>query len=249
MTGSEPVGVSSGLILSADAVGFVPLVESLSPQEAGRVLSSLQQDFYDQALVAGGHVVDIIADALLVHWPGEELAVSQHVVTAIGLAHKLAGEQSLPMRVGLHAGEYLICDRPGMHDCYQLVGDPVNTAHRLQTLNKLLGTSVLCSESVVRHVEDYPVRSLGEYRLKGKHRPLRVFEVMDDREDQHQLSRAFGRALASLEAGDHVSGRAGLQAVLADFPHDGPSHFLLEQVGRLDSTLPGFPLDLGRSEI
>jgi adenylate cyclase len=59
---------------------------------------------------------------------------------------------------------------------YRALGDPVNTAARLESVNKHLGTRMCVSEAIMVDCPDVPVRPVGQLVLKGKSRALKVFE-------------------------------------------------------------------------
>jgi hypothetical protein len=65
---------------------------------------------------------------------------------------------------------------------YTAIGDPVNTAARLDALNKELGTHLLISESTYYHIQGlFEARPLGPQQLKGRDEPIGVFEVQGRR--------------------------------------------------------------------
>jgi len=67
------------------------------------------------------------------------------------------------------------------------MGDPVNLASRLESLCKVYGVWILCSEATVRSVTRYDglrntdgfvMRELDLVQVKGKSQPTRIYEVM-----------------------------------------------------------------------
>jgi adenylate cyclase len=135
----------------------------------------------------------------------------------------------LPIRMGLHYGDLRI-GYVGTSDRGEIraVGDTVNTAARLEALNKLLGSHILVSEQVLEGLAVDRVRPLGEFLLAGKSRPVAVAELVPEPEGQSgldELHDRFREALA-LFAGERWSEayaaftRLGLQ-----FPDDGPTRF------------------------
>ena len=83
-------------------------------------------------------------------------------------------------RIGIHTGEVIVGNFGGktIFD-YRALGDPVNTASRLEGANKHLGTLICVSEATLSGCPDIPVRPIGRLLLKGKLIPLLVFEVID----------------------------------------------------------------------
>lgn len=59
---------------------------------------------------------------------------------------------------------------------YRALGDPVNTAARLESVNKHLGTWICVSEVVYQGYSNMVARPIGRLVLKGKKQPLMVYE-------------------------------------------------------------------------
>ena len=64
------------------------------------------------------------------------------------------------------------------HYEYRAVGDIVNTATRLEGLNKHLGTRLLVGAEVLQGLEGLTSRELGSFLLAGKSRPVVVHELV-----------------------------------------------------------------------
>jgi FAD/FMN-containing dehydrogenase len=64
---------------------------------------------------------------------------------------------------------------------YSAIGDPVNLSARLEPANKTYGTLVMTSEFTVEAAtaEDFRLRELDLIAVKGKSKPVRVYEVLE----------------------------------------------------------------------
>ncbi len=83
-------------------------------------------------------------------------------------------------RVGVHTGAASIGNfgSSRRHE-FTALGDAVNTAARLEGLNKYFGTRVCVSAAAAQHCPDQPFRPLGRVVLKGKTEAIEVFEPLD----------------------------------------------------------------------
>ncbi|MDO8274962.1 MAG: adenylate/guanylate cyclase domain-containing protein, partial [Serpentinimonas sp.] len=82
-------------------------------------------------------------------------------------------------RLGVHSGEVIVGNFGGktIFD-YRALGDPVNTAARLESANKHLGTRICVSGHTLADCGDLPARPIGRLLLKGKSQDLAVFEPL-----------------------------------------------------------------------
>jgi adenylate cyclase len=61
---------------------------------------------------------------------------------------------------------------------YTVIGDAVNLGARLESLNKDYGTSIIVSEATRALLKGrYDIRGLGDVVVKGKTRPVAIYEV------------------------------------------------------------------------
>lgn len=128
-------------------------------------------------------------------------------------------------RIGVHSGEVIVGNFGGktLFD-YRALGDPVNTAARLESVNKHLGTRLCVSQAVLDGCAAIATRSVARLVLKGKTQPLQVFTP------QAALNPAdcaptqdYEAAMQLLRTGcapDADRARVQLEALLASHPHD-----------------------------
>jgi adenylate cyclase len=110
---------------------------------------------------------------------------------------------------------------------FTVMGDAVNTASRLEGLTKEFHTDLAISESVYELLgDDFLVRRLGLIVLKGKTKPIVVYEVLAEKNDLGQSKLPPEFVARYEEAFDHflarrfVDAEAGFLACHQEYPDD-----------------------------
>ncbi len=136
-------------------------------------------------------------------------------------------------RIGLNHGELSAgnfgSDERGM---YRVTGDTVNTAARIEGLNKKLGTEVLASGSVLRDLDGLHARFVGEFVMKGKTQKIDIYELRSENDsctdEQAEMLMEFGKAMRVFRAEDWKGARAMFKGVAETYA-DGPSRYYEEK--------------------
>jgi guanylate cyclase len=162
-------------ILFADLVGSTPLSERLSPDELVRFLNEIFTPFDDLADRLGLEKIKIIGDAYMVVG-GLPTPRPDHaeVVADMALAmreelrkHPLDGFGPLQMRYGIHTGTVVAGVIGKRKFSYDLYGDAVNTASRMESQG--IPDEIQVSEEVYLELrDDYVLEPRGPVDIKGK---------------------------------------------------------------------------------
>jgi adenylate cyclase len=106
-------------------------------------------------------------------------------------------------RIGVHAGPAIVGNfGGGRFFDYTAYGDTINTAARLESVNKQLGTRICVSQSIAQRIRDFKGRPVGDLVLRGKSGPLRAFEPLTPESHSDPTTALYLAAFAKLEAGD-----------------------------------------------
>ena len=234
-----------------DAQRFTSLAEGMTPDQLSSFLDRYFELLFGVVERQGGVVTDVVGDAMTCVWTAAQAAPEcrrRACLAALEIQHGVAefnrrhAPLALPTRIGLNAGWVMVGNvGGGGRFAYSVVGDVVNTAARIESLNKQLGAFVLATEAVVEQLPDVLSRPLGRFLVVGKQQPLRLAEVLGRPDEPHDadLLSAFAGALASFEAERWAEAAERFESLLARHPADGPSRFYLD---RCRLYLSGAPL-------
>jgi class 3 adenylate cyclase len=148
---------------------------------------------------------------------------------------KTEGKPLLSIRIGVNTGTMIVGNmgsRTRMN--YTVMGDSVNLASRLESANKQYGTRIMISEYVMKYVHDrIAVRELDILRVKGKVKPVRVYEVLArvgevDREMLGLLD-AYNEGLKLYRAGSWKDAENAFASAVKLCKDDGPSNIYLQR--------------------
>ncbi len=194
-----------------DLAGFTSLMEKIDPGEAVALLNRYLDEMIHIAFAHEGTLDRIVGDAVAimfsapVHQPDHQkraydcALAMQRYATQYALELQAKGIPFGHTRIGVHCGEVIVGNFGGstIFD-YRALGDPVNTAARLESVNKHLGTRVCVSEDVIAGVPSAMVRRVGRLTLKGKTRALLVWQPLNDGLEHDE------QAAAAMPAYDHA---------------------------------------------
>lgn len=229
-----------GICLASDARQYTSLAEQMEPSALQAFLNRYYEILFAPVRSRGGIISDVVGDAMLAIWPAnrpDPILRQKACEAALEIDKTLAVsnlQPQLPTRIGLHAGELVMSHVGAMdHFEYRAVGDMVNTASRIETLNKLLGTTILASEEMLIGLQGIVTRELGAFLVTGRQRPITLYEVAalerDDTPSLRMLHTDFAEALAIWKRGERAEACARFQEILRQYPDDGPSAYYIEQ--------------------
>ncbi len=243
-----PVGpetrLAYGVCLATDVKDYTRLSETMEPQALARLMNDYFALVNGHIEARGGRIADMRGDAVLALWADTEgkAELRRHAcLAAIGLRDALdqfnraPDRPKLETRIGLHAGEVALgtLGAADGHLEFRAVGDVVNTASRVEGLNKTLNTSLLATAEATEAIGDVFSRPLGRFQLAGKSQPLDIVELVSDGlPSSHSDYADFAAALAHYREGKLADAEYRFAQLSQHWPNDGPTQFFLKACRR-----------------
>jgi adenylate cyclase len=182
----------------SDVAGFTSISEKLTPHQLVLLLNEYLTAMTDIVIKHNGIIDKYEGDAIMAEFgvPVEYPNHPQAACTAAlemqaalrDLRKKWASEKrpQLRARIGINTGEVIVGNMGSQNVFdYTVMGDHVNLGARLESANKFYNTYVMISEFTHEHVkDDFYTRPLDLIRVKGKEKPIEVFELISDRDVQ-----------------------------------------------------------------
>jgi adenylate cyclase len=229
--------------VATDAANYTPLAESMSPEQLAEFLNRYYEALFGGVANHGGFVSDVVGDAMVAIWPDRSADTHLRVLSALlemrdaaeRFSEALVGNR-LVTRFGADWGPVALTTvGAGAHYEYRAVGNAVNTAARIQELNKKLGTRILVSQPVISvAAQEFALRDLGDFLLRGKSHAVRVYELLARRaqatSSQVELCARFADAIAALRSAQGNDALARFREIHVAFPADPATTYFLRML-------------------
>ena len=194
-------------IVMTDLRGFTTLGESYGDDVEGltQVMNDYMTALSIPVLKNDGTLIKFIGDASL-HVHGAPINDVNHAVNAVKTALEMIeaikqfnqeltakGKPEVGMGAGVNTGETLIGNIGAKSKFgYDVLGDSVSTAARLEGQSKGYGVLVVVGPHTAELVRDiYPMWELDNIAVKGKTEPLRIFTVAQETEQHRQFIELY----------------------------------------------------------
>lgn len=234
-------------ILFSDIRGFTSLSEKMHPKTVVQMLREYFSLMVGAVFQFHGTVDKYIGDALMAIF-GAPTPQPKHAELAVRAALEMktllsrfnaervkTGQEPLEIGIGIHTGNVVVGNIGSEKRLeYTAIGDAVNLSSRLEGINKEYGTSIIISEFTYHQISaQMIVRELDEVRVKGRRKPVKIYEVLGNTEDLSapitELLVHFADGLTSYRQQHWDRAMAYFQQALHCVPADGPSHLYLER--------------------
>ena len=191
-------------VLFSDIRGFTSVSEKGEPEDIVQTLNEYFTRMVDIVFKHKGTLDKFVGDMVMALFgaPLDDVDHAEHAVdAALQMIDELLklnerwtaeGRPSLDIGIGINTGP-MIAGNIGSEAImsYTVIGDAVNLGSRLESLNKQYGTRIIMSDATRAALPDrYIFRPLGEVVVKGKTRPVAIFEVVGRADRTEQTSDA-----------------------------------------------------------
>jgi adenylate cyclase len=225
----------------SDVQGFTSISEELSAKELVELLNEFLTEMTDIILKHGGTVDKFEGDAIIAFF-GAPVDLKNHALSTCNACidmherlkrmnetWKQENRRQLHMRVGLCSGVAVVGNMGSKNRFdYTMMGDVVNTAARLEGVNKVYGTYSMIGESTRNMAgPEIATREIDSIFLVGKHEPVTVYQIIG-RTGQVDEALAitaaiYEKGLACYRSRDFKTALSFFNQALVISPDDGPS--------------------------
>jgi len=257
--GAEMLGGKNvpATVLFSDIRSFTTITEQLGAQGTVSMLNEYFTLMVDCIQREEGMLDKFIGDAIMAAFGipvGHEDDPDRAVRTAIAMVNALrnwnqarAGEGKPPVEIGIGLNTDLVVSgnigsKKRMD--YTIIGDGVNLAARLESACKQYGARILISEFTYRALRGtYRTREVDIVVVKGKTRPVSIYEVLDYHNDDSYpaLAEAMGifrNGLQSYRKRNWLAAGKLFEEVLALNPRDDVAQLYVDRCRHMERHPP-----------
>ncbi|MDX1960410.1 MAG: adenylate/guanylate cyclase domain-containing protein [Leptospiraceae bacterium] len=185
-------------IFFSDIRSFTSISEKLEPEEVVEFLNQYMTEMVRCVRETGGIVDKFIGDAIMATWGAlkplkneTEAAINASLLMREALLKFNIGRGStkkpiIQIGCGINSG-YVISGQIGSDERleYTVIGDAVNLASRVESLNKPFGTDLLITQDSYDKVSKiFRVEKMPSIKVKGKEEPQTIYAVLGRLDDK-----------------------------------------------------------------
>ena len=201
-------------IFFSDIRSFTTISEKIgNPSRLIEMLNHYMTPMVDIIIKHNGTIDKFIGDAVMAYW-NAPVDVKNHqdkaVISALEQLSALSKlnkfiqkkyDITIDIGIGIHSGNATVGEMgsDGRSD-YTIIGDNVNLASRLEGLCKPYGVKLIISEFTKKGLkESYVIRDLDFVKVKGKTKPVKIFEVLAKGKVPKELEEELRQYTKALE--------------------------------------------------
>ncbi|MBK7864817.1 MAG: adenylate/guanylate cyclase domain-containing protein [Archangiaceae bacterium] len=243
-------------VLFSDIRGFTTLSERMLPEKLAAFINEYLSPMTRIVFEEKGTLDKYIGDAVMAFWnapteqPDHALRACRAAWAMLQKLEELKAKwraENYPefdIGVGINTGPMIVGNMGSdVRVDYTVMGDAVNLGSRLEGTNKEYDTKIILGEGTYPSVKDQVIaRRLGAVRVKGKRKPVEIYELRGIGKAAGAEAEAIARFDEGLDA--YVEQKwdvaeAAFKRVLELWPDDAPTRRYLEEIPQLRAQPPG----------
>jgi class 3 adenylate cyclase/ActR/RegA family two-component response regulator len=227
-------------VMFTDIQKSTTIAEKLEPENLVTLFNRYLTGMSDILIEQGGIIDKYVGDAIVSFFgaPGVQPDHASRACASAILMKRREREMNvmflregispLPLRsrIGINSGDMIVGNMGSERRLsYTVMGNEVNIASRLETINKQFGSWILVSENTRNAAgEDFLYRRLGQVELAGITKPVKVYELLNFAKDagSNELRQVdmFHRALELFEQRDWTKAKTEFLNICAQNSND-----------------------------
>ncbi|NNF67285.1 MAG: CHASE2 domain-containing protein [Gammaproteobacteria bacterium] len=183
-------------VLFSDVRGFTTISEGLKPTELTQFMNAFLTPITEIIHRNRGTIDKYMGDAVMAFW-GAPLTDKEHARHAVEAGMEMIARMSqmreefaergwpeVRVGVGVNTGPMNVGNMGSkFRVAYTVLGDAVNLGSRLEGQTKNYGVEFIVSETTYVAIPDFAFRELDRLRVKGKNKPVAIFEPIGPKEE------------------------------------------------------------------
>ena len=233
-------------VLFADICNFTSIAEKLNAKEVKKFLNSCFTPLTQIIFECKGTIDKYVGDMIMAFW-NDPITDSQHAYHGVQAAllmqdkiKKLAptfAQQKLgeiSIRIGINTGTMHVGDMGSKYrKAYTVLGDAVNLASRLESVNKTYKTGILVSQETKDKCPEIVFRFIDNIYVTGKTISTKIYEpicLLNNKTSAliTELSR-YEQALTLYNAGDWSAAKKEFSKLVEQYPQIFPYTIYLQR--------------------
>jgi len=249
-------------VFFSDIAGFTSMSEQLTATAIVNLLNHYFAAVTGSIRANNGIVDKFMGDGLMAFWSSPFSPADSHAASAClsALAQQEAItklNQELPnilglrrdapaftVRMGIATGEAVVGTIGStVSRSFTVIGDTVNLASRLESVNKMFGTRIIVAESTLRLAKQVvESRELDLITVVGKTEPVRIYELLCPagklKPEEAELLRGFDQGLVAYRAREWDAAEEQFKRCLTINPMDAPSALYVDRIATCRQEAP-----------
>ena len=178
-------------VMFTDVRNFTRLSEQMAPQQITRLMNAFLTPITEVIHQHRGTIDKYMGDAVMAFW-GAPLKDPRHALHATTAAMDIIsrlnalkaefaakGWPEITIGIGINTGTMNVGNKGSAFRMnYTVLGDAVNLGSRLEHLTKVYGVEIIAGENTRREVPEIEFRELDRVRVKGRDRPVTIYEPL-----------------------------------------------------------------------